>query len=238
MLQRTQQQAYIDKLAWPQRVIFVLKGRLQADCSCALIDLVVDESQRAFPEQLMISAPFRNDLERSVGHFPRDVRKLPVRQAKHRRDRLELGDHHQSVRIPGMDNVALVDKADAGPPRKGRCDRAVGELRLRALDGGLIALNRCLELANQRALRVHALLRGKVMQVDKTLQIAPGVLELRFVFCLYSFRLIQCGLKWSRIDLGQQIAGLDVLSLGERYLVELTIHPDLYHYGVEGLDGP
>ena len=40
------------------------------------------------------------------------------------------------------------------------------------------------------------------------------------------------------IDLGQQIAGLDVLSFGECDFVELTIHPDLYHNGVEGLDGP
>ena len=31
LLQRTQQQPYIDKLAWPERVIFVLKSRLQAD---------------------------------------------------------------------------------------------------------------------------------------------------------------------------------------------------------------
>src|ERR1700730_16880454 len=137
-----------------------------------------------------------------------------------------------------MNNVALVYKADAGPPRKRRCDRAVGELCLRALDGGLISLDRRLELANQRVLRVHALLRGKVMQVEKTLQISLGVFQLRFVFCFYGFRLVQRRLKWSRIDLGQQIAGLDVLSLGERYLVELTIHPDLYHNGVEGLDGP
>jgi len=61
---------------------------------------------------------------------------------------------------------------------------------------------------------------------------------LRFVFCLYSLRLIQRRLIWSRIDLGQQIAGLDVLSFGECDFVELTIHPDLYHNGVEGLDGP
>jgi hypothetical protein len=115
---------------------------------------------------------------------------------------------------------------------------SAGKLSLGAFNGGLIALNRRLELANQRGLRVHALLRGKVMQVDKTLQIALGVFELRFVFCLYGFRLIQRRLIWSRIDLGQQIAGLDVLSLGECDFVELTIHPDLYHHGIEGLDGP
>ena len=38
-----------------------------------LIDLVFDKSQRALPERLMISASFRDDLERSVGHFPGDV---------------------------------------------------------------------------------------------------------------------------------------------------------------------
>src|SRR5260370_3931195 len=126
----------------------------------------------------MIGAPFRNDLERSGDHFSGDVRKLPVRQAKHYRDRLELGDHYQSVRIAGMHNVALVDKTDAGPPRKGRRDRAVGELGLCAFDGGLIALDRRLQLANQRAFRVHALLSGKVMQANKTLQISLSVFYL------------------------------------------------------------
>jgi len=38
----------------------------------------------------------------------------------------------QSVRIVSMDNVALIDKADADPPDR-RCNRAVGRVEVWAL---------------------------------------------------------------------------------------------------------
>jgi hypothetical protein len=48
--------------------------------------------------------------------------------------------------------------------------------------------------------------------------------------------LIVRGLKWSRIDLRQEVARLDVLALGESDLGQFAIDPSLYRDSVERLN--
>ena len=100
---------------------------------------------------------------------------------------------------------------------------------MRAVDCRLIAADLRLELRHRGALRIDLLCWGEVAgrQIAKPLQVEPCVGEIRLVLHLFGERLIERGLKGAGIDLCQEIARLDILTLGESDLYQFAIDPGL-----------
>src|SRR3569832_1761453 len=121
-------------------------------------------------------------------------------QREDERDWLQLRYDDQPGRIGGMDDVALVDEADAGAALDRRGDRSIAELHLRIVDRRLIAPDRRLELADRRRLRVDALARGEFLLATRLVarEVELGVLELRLILCLLRRRLVECCLERPR----------------------------------------
>ena len=71
---------------------------------------------------------------------------------------LELGDDDHAVGIGGMDDVALVHRADAGAAIERRGDGAVVEIDAGALDGRFVGLDGGGVLVDEGLLRVEHLL--------------------------------------------------------------------------------
>src|SRR4029077_979959 len=105
----------------------------------------------------------------------------------------------------------------------------VVELCLRGVDRRLIALDLCLELRHRGALRIDLLFWSEVArgQIAEALQVELCVGEIGFVLHLFCGSFVERGVKGTRIDLRQEIARLDVLTLGERDLYQLTVDPRL-----------
>ena len=106
-------------------------------------------------------------------------------------------------------------KSDAAADRRG--DARIGELQLRAVDRALVRLHRALVLAHQRLLRVDLLLRDRVLREQRpvALEVDLRVLEQRLVLGHLADGLRQLHLERPRIDLGEQVAGLDDLPFAE-----------------------
>src|SRR5262245_64370296 len=118
----------VDELARPQRMVLVRKSRLQAYRPRRLIDLVVDERERAFGELRLVVATEGNHFERPLGHRMRNVRQCILGQAEDERDRLDLREQDETGLIGRVDDVALVDEPYAGAAGDGCGDRGVAEL--------------------------------------------------------------------------------------------------------------
>src|SRR3954470_6127972 len=139
-----------------------------------------------------------------------------------------------------MHDIALVHEPEAGSPGNRGADRGVVELSLRAVDGGLIALDQGRLLVYERLLRLKLLLRGEraLGQFRITGEVALGVGELRVVLRQLGFGLIKDGLERTRIDLRQEVAGLNDLAFLERDLLDFTVDAASDGDRVEGLNGP
>src|ERR1700761_471001 len=136
-----------------------------------------------------------------------------------------------------MHYVALIDQSDAGSAGDRGGNRRVVELGFRIIDRRLIPLNLRFELRYRGALRVDLLFWSEIprRQIGETLQVEFRVSEVRLVLYFFGDRLIVSGLKWSRIDLRQEIASLDVLTFGEGNFHQFAIDPSLDRDRVECL---
>ena len=112
-------QAHIDELSGPELELVVGKFGLELQRAGGGIDLVVDAFQRAGIDHgrrhhcrthRRPARPWRGRID------PHD---LLLRQAELHRDRLQLGDDDEAGGIGRMDDVALVDLAQAGAARSG-----------------------------------------------------------------------------------------------------------------------
>ncbi len=114
-----EQQPHVDQLARPEPVRGVGELGLEADRAGRLQDLVVDERELAGIELHRIVLAIGLDRELPLGHLVLNARQVRLRQSEDHRDRLDLRDHHQAVRVGGMDDVADIDLAHAGDPVDG-----------------------------------------------------------------------------------------------------------------------
>ena len=109
-----------------------------------------------------------------------------LRQGKDDRDRLKLGDDDKRPCVGGMDDIALVDTANAGTAIDWRGDIGIAELHPRILNRGLIGLDGRDERVHGGGLGVRLLAAGKAFGgcVFIPLQIQPGVRQCGFVLGL------------------------------------------------------
>ena len=78
-------------------------------------------------------------------------------------DRLQLRDRDDAGLLPGVDEIALIDEAEAGAARDRGLDGRIVELRPRGVDRCGVGGDRGGELQHQGVLRIELLLGGEVL---------------------------------------------------------------------------
>ena len=163
---------------------------------------------------------------------------------EHRIDGLDLGDGDDAVGVRRVDHIAPVGLAQAQPARNGRRDARVAQLQLGRIGLGLVGGHRALVLAHQRSLGIDLLAGNGILglQLLVALQVQLGVLEQRLVALQRALDLVEAGLEAARIDLGQQLAGLDLVAFLEMQAQQLARHLGAHHgrgarvHGADGAD--
>jgi len=137
-------------------------------------------------------------------------------------DRCDLGDDGDAGSAPRTDVVARVHRAQANAAIDGRGDGGITQVELRGLHLGLVGNHRAFELLGQGGLRVQVLARNRILvpQGLVALERHARCIELRLVARQLPLGLLQCLLKRARIDLGQLLALLDHLPLGEQHIAQ------------------
>ena len=238
---RGQQQAGVHELPGPQPQVGVGEGRLQLDGARRLVDLIVDHRQRPFPQVAGVIAADREHFHRVAHRAARrvvaDRLEILLGQSEQDGDGAELRDDHHAARVGGVDDVALIHLPHADPAGQRRGDPGIIELGAGVLDGRLVALDRGDHLVDQISLRVVGLLvqHPFLDQVVVPREHQARVVELRLVLRLLGDRLVELCLVGPGIDLGEHVAGLDILALREKNLVNRAVHARPYRHRVEGL---
>ncbi len=122
------------------------------------VDLVVDAGQLAAVDHRNPVIAEHVDGQRALGGGGVDPNDLLLRQAELHRDRLQLGNDHKTGYVGSVDDVALVDLAQAGPPRQRRNDLGIAKHCLLVIDRGLIGIHQRLGLGDGGALGIGLLL--------------------------------------------------------------------------------
>jgi hypothetical protein len=119
-----------------------------------------------------------------------------------------------------------------------RANRGIFDVQLGGVDLRLVGLHRRIQLIDHRFLGV-VLLPGRrqlgLHQRGDARQIALRVFQIGLVLRLIGVGLCELRLIGARIDLHQQIAGMDVLAFLKRDSEDLAVDPALDHHGIEGL---
>src|SRR5215467_923909 len=233
-----EQKAGVHELPGPKRVVRIVEFGLEPDRSRRCINLVVDEGNNTLSKPRRPVAVIGEDLEWPLRHLPGDLAKRVLWQPEHHRNRLNLRDNDQSVRVGSTDNVAPIHQSYSGAAADRRHDRRVSELYGRVVDCGLVSLHGRLKLNDQRTLRVDGL-SGRIFtrgQSSRALIVEPGVRQQSFVACLRRLCLCKLCLKWTWVNLRQDVALVDVLAFDERYLVQVSVDPYLHRDIIECTD--
>src|ERR1700693_3731023 len=108
-------------------------------------------------------------------------------------------------------------KAETGDAVKRRDQPSVAQLRLSVFHCSLVAFDLRIELLDGGLLIVKLLLRSRVglCKIGVTLEVELRVLEMSLIVLKRGLRLIEQRLVSARVDLGEQIALLDRLTLAE-----------------------
>ena len=127
-------------------------------------------------------------------------------------------------------------EADAAADRGG--DGGVIELHLSGVDRRGVGRLLGDELVDQRVLGVELLLGGEALLGEGRIahEVEPGVGERRLILGLLGLGLVEGGLERARVDLRQEIAGLDHLAFGEGDLDDLAVDAGADGHRVLGLD--
>ncbi len=171
----------------------------------------------AFRQFVLVILIVGEDRNGALQHRLAYRAEIALRQGEHHRAWLDLRQDRQRIDVVGMDDVADIDLAEADDAVDRRHDGRIIELRLRRLDGGLIGIDGRLRLVDLGLLGVEVLEGLEVLlhQRLETRQVLLGVDQLRLVLALFRHRLIERRLQRRRIDLGEDVAFVDLLALAE-----------------------
>ena len=199
----------------------------------------VDEQDLAFAQLDLVVLAVGRDRQRPLGHLLLNLRQLGLREREDQRDRLDLRDDHETVRIGRVNDVADVDLPDAGDARDRRCQPCITELDVGLIDERAVGLDRALQLRDLRRLRFHQLRRGIALVAELVIagEIGLCIGELCAVALEIGGQLVDLGLVRARIDLREEVSRLDGLSLDKRDLGELALNLASNDVGVVGDDG-
>ena len=227
-MSRIQEQPHADEFARPQPMRRVGKLRLELDRAGGLQDLVVDQRELALVQLDLAVLAVGENRERSFGLqlLLLDLRQVGLRQREDHRDRLDLRGDHEPVGIGRMDDVADIDLTDADDAVDRRSQPRVAELNVGGIDERLIGFDGVLQLRHLRLLGVQQLRRGiaRLRQRGVAVEIGQRIRQLRLIAVSVRRQLFDLGLIGTRIDLRQQIAGMDGLAFGEIDADELALN--------------
>ena len=201
-----------------ERLRLVGKLRAQLDRSGGRIDLAVEGLQRAVGDLVGAAAIERGRRQHRAALQPlRDRLQIVLGHREQHADRLQLRDDDDAVGVARRDVVALVDLAQSDAAVERRQDVAILQVDLGGLDRGGIGFHRALILRDQRDLRVERLARHRVLRGQPLVarEIDLRALQQRLVARQIALGLRQRRLIGPRVDLGDQIAFLDLVAFLE-----------------------
>ena len=236
-LAHVEQQPHVDELIGEQRAVLVREDRLQPGRPGRLVDLVVGGEERARGDVVAVGAVVGLHRQRLPGRqLLHDGREVVLGDREHHRDRLELRDDDQAVRIARVDHVADVEQAEPDPSADGGGDASVLELEAGGVDQRLVHPDRALELADRRALVVDLLLGDELPreQLAVASEVDLRVLELRLVARELALGLRQLRREGPGVDLGEEVSLVHELALLEGHPDQLAVDAALHRDGVEG----
>src|SRR6516225_1112465 len=236
VMPRVEEQPRIDQLSGPQFVLFVGKVGSEPDASCRLHDFVVDEIEAAFIELHRVVLTVSLYFECAVGQVLLNLRQARFRQREDHRDRFDLRGYDEAVRIGWMNDIADVDLSYAGHSVDRRGELRIAELRLRPFDRRLVGLDGRLQLLDLRLLGLDQLRSGPALITQRAIPFEIGlrVRQLSLIAGAVRVRLIELRLIRTRIDHGEQIAGLHGLPFGEVDFGDLPLDLAADDHGVVG----
>ena len=165
------------------------------------------------------------------------AQQILLRKSENDRDRLELGEHHQSR--GGRHIISLVHLANSTPAVKRCGNLGITKLRLCVVDGGLVGFDSGVQLVDQIALSVVRLIvEGTFLEKirisgEKDL----SVIELGEILVLPGDCSIELGLERARIDHRQKIALFHILAFLEGDFGKYPACLRMEGHRVEGLNG-
>jgi hypothetical protein len=213
------QEPDVDELTGPQRLVGILEAGLVDDRRGRRVDLVVDHRELAGREFAAVGIGGDN-LDVALPQPAANLGQRGRGQREADPDRADLVDGDDTGRVGRAHDVADVDEARADPAVDRRADAAVAELHLRQIDLRLIGVDGALKLLGQRRLGVELLMGDRILgdQAAVALEIELRVLQHRLILDLHRLRLRQRRRVGARIDLGDGVPSMDLLSLGEIHL--------------------
>ena len=230
------EQSRVDELARPEPARLVGKIGLELDRAGGLQDLVVDEAEHALIQQRRIILIVGKDRERRLGLLLLllDLRQDRLRKREDQRNRIELRDDDEAVRGRRADDVADVDLTNPDHAIDRRRQARVAELHLRRIDQCLIGLDGRHQLPDLRLLGFEQLRSGPALlpQCGVAGEIGLGVDELGLIALEIGRVLIDQGLVGTRIDLREQVAGMNGLAFGEVDADDLPLDLGAHDVGV------
>ena len=235
-----QQQPRIDELIGKQGPVLVGEDGLQPHGARVGIDLVINGQQRPGREFVFLFTVKGVYGQLLAGLQPfQDRWQIVLGNCENHGNRRQLGNDQQSVAVVRTDHVALVHQPQADTAADRRRDPAVDQLQLRIVDLPLIGFHDPFRLTDHGLLRIQLLLGNKTLFVQTfiTFVVQLGVFQLRLVARHLPFGLNQLHLERARINLGQQLAALDDLSLLEEHLHELSVDTAFHVNRIQRDDG-
>src|SRR4051794_14178984 len=111
-------------------MLFIREVSSQPDASSGLHDFVVNEIETAFVELDCVVLAVGLYLKCPIGQVLLNLREVGFRQRENHRDRLDLRDHDEAIRVRWMNDVADVDLSYACYTVDRRGELRITELRL------------------------------------------------------------------------------------------------------------
>src|SRR5271157_5096778 len=139
--------------------------------------------------------------------------------------RLRSYENSDRSLIVGMHYVARINQSYTHAAIARGDNVGIVELSLCSFDRGNISRDRSFGRVDLGLLLVEVLLRLKSLEPQRleSGKVLFKAHERGLVLGLLGFGLIDCGLEQARIDLGQHVAPLDVLTFGEEHLLQLPV---------------
>ena len=238
-------QLHIDELIGKQMAVGIVESGLGLDGARRRVDGVVQRIELALGQHLLLfTVPqlHRHGLARAQLFGQRAD--MNLWDGESRVNGPHLGDGHQAVGVRGVDHIAQIRLAQAQAPRDGRRDLGIAQLQLGRIDLTLVCRHRALQLAHQRFLGIDLLACDGILleQLAVTLQVQLRILELSLIPGQRTLHLGQRSRKAARVDLGQQLACLDLIAFLEMQLEQLARDLGAHHgrgpcaHGADGAD--
>ena len=138
--ERFGQKLDVDKSAGPQFQPGIGKFGLEAHGAGGGIHLIIHHLQQALVDNTHAIRPKRPYFHRADGIGGVDAGELLLRHIENNGNRLHLRDGDDAGRVRSMNQISLIDIADAGAPVNRRGDGGISQNRRKIVDIGLIGL--------------------------------------------------------------------------------------------------